>query len=502
MLEIIDLTPEDQLILDPTGRCRETLKRYERESFNPQSSLTTRLTSSQWLEQLHLVNAQMQSQARKHAIYFDWNYNFDSKYGPQGGTFHIDKLKDIYRESYSNVGTPKLHAIIRGRDYLLRRIKAITQKVGIASPTPGTVVDTAAALPMGGHKGGYYQECVGARQWRHLFPVLPGERRQRGKDRCINQDAVTNVRYIESELNGIRYWLRSNLPEYFGSWLNPKQVVRPTLTKIIDANMYVAETDYDGMDLHFSRVLAEEIFLPICEALLPPGNYLHLAQYVTAAFYQPIYFGEELWTGEHNLLSGISITNDVETIVSVCQDIGCTLCIGVAPEDSLQLHIGDDQVKAFRSQRHRDAYFDAFAEESDLIRLPLSLQKCEKRRGVAGYCRTLYYPGGKRDAEGFLIGAYPTVLTLNSVVNPEFLSRTSGIAACATYQRLDNAVGSPDWINLVHMVARFSDLKKREFSDDDCHHLSARDWWYRVYGEVWEPSCSPSYRLVNGIYQS
>jgi hypothetical protein len=363
------------------------------------------------------------------------------------------------------------------------------------------VTDTNAAIPTGLKKGTYLAETLGAKPYRHYFPNLPGERYQRKKFRTINQDSVLNVRLTEKALSACRHFLADHIPELFGSWLNPEAVIQPVCTKIVDKHYYSVETDYEKMDEHFSFAATIEIVRPIYEALLIPGEFQYFAMVIDEMFDQPIYLGNRMWTGRHNLLSGQNPTNDFETIMQVCQAAGILLVLGYDPVKVLQLHLGDDQVVAFRSKDEAERYFQMFVAESELNGLAINIEKSTIRHGQVQYCRKLYYAAGRRhvttEGKHLLIGAYPTVLALNSIVNPERMSATQGILACATYQRLDNCTGSPDYYELLQFVWRYTHLSDCKMTERDALLYSATDWWYRLYGESWSPEASPSYCFLN-----
>lgn len=503
------LTPIDQEGLDPTGKNRQTIMRFHvnKQTYSPKSPLCY-LSGSEYLNKYcDRLTSSFSDRTNPHYEYVQWNLSYREKYGPQGGVFPIKYLYESYDRSYSNALTSKEFKYAKlGSRWLARYVHQLRDRYGLPNYAVTPTVGTNAAIPTGCKKGTFYAETVGFGPHRHILPNLPGQRYMRKKKRAINQDACANVRLTETMLSNVRQFLRAHLPEFFGSWLNPQDVVQPCATFIVDNNYYSVETDYEKMDEHFGIEITTEIVMPIYEQLLTPGEFMQLQIVVAELFDQPIYFGTFMRTGRHNLLSGQNPTNDFETIAQVCQAIGILLCMNLDPCSIKQLHLGDDMVVAFKTLKQARLFMHLFVEESERNGLAINKEKSTIRHGSVQYCRKFYYKRGIRyiasDGSSVLYGAYPSLLALNSIVNPErFTSGASalGICSCATYQRLDNCIGSPDFVLLCQFIGKYTTLLDHDdqITPEAVELYNFTDWWFKVYGEKWNPTVSPAFRALH-----
>lgn len=502
MLKIEYLTPLDQELFDPSGRIRSKLKAEmnERRWYNTPCPLFSRQLPNDWLHHWEQRLAAAIT-GKAHSAYLEWNSTFKEKYLPQGGHYPWSILENSVKEYYSLADSikPRFNYVKIGRDYLLRFIRQWVSKNGYPQVRPCFVTGTYAGVPTGSKKGQFDAETIGHRFYNHVWPSIAGQRILAGKDRVIYQDSVINVRSVEAQLTTIRDWARTVLPEFFGAWLNPSISVSPTLTRPVMRSWWFEETDYEAMDKHFTQDFFREIVLPLWCELLPPGERIVFQMHMEEVFTQPLYFGQYLWTGLHTLFSGQGITNDSETWGQVCQAIGCLLVMHLNPHEVPQVHIGDDQSVAFENEFQVRKYHDLFSEESTLNGLVLNDKKTISRKGCTTFCKKLYYPAGPKDDNGNLLGAYSSIRCLNSMVRPESNADSLGVLACATWQRLDNCVGSPDHRLLTEFVSSQTELKAIPITDEAIDRYATRDWWNRLYGESWNPAASPSFRIAGTI---
>lgn len=499
-LQIIDLTPLDQERLDPTHRGRDCLNRMKDGPATPVPIPFSHYSRKQWLQLYQDHCARLYT--NKHSRYWEWCQSLLSKYGAQGASFSIDEVKACYRRSYELADrTVQFRVARRGRDYLVRYIRQLVERYGIPPYIHAAVEGTSGALPTMLPKGTFQAEYTLAKGRRHVFPNLPGQRSQRLKHRVINQDACINVRYIEGYVAAIRDWLRRYLPQFFGAWLNPKLVIQPTITRLLRRSSRFVGTDYTACDEHFGFPLVCEIVFPIYEALsLDVAEFNDFACFVEELFSQEIYFGTELWCGNHNLLSGQVITNDFETIYDVCLAIG-TLLECVIPVDSVAvLALGDDLgIHGDLTKFEAEAVMQTLLEEANLNGMEMSKEKCDILEGSVLFLRNMYY-GGLRtfvgsDGSDVLCGAYPTSLALNSIINPERYLAPGPEFVRATLQRLDNCYGSPDFTPFVQMVVSKASIRDK-VDKLSVEEARIKDWWTRLYGEDWSLRHSPAYAVM------
>nr|AOW41972.1 RNA-dependent RNA polymerase [Picobirnavirus sp.] len=495
----IFLTPYDQDILDPSGKARAFLRGLKKSSPTPVPTIFNHIKRDDWLNQWSELRAK--AIAALPPSINTWLEATKAKYGPQGARFDLVELKQAYARSYGHASTRKsYHVALIGRDYLLRYVRWTAQRFGFPQFDYAYrgIVGTSAALPTMLDKGDYYAETLTLPFWSHPIPMLPGERNQRGKHRCINQDAVFNVRRIEGVLNSVRKWLVKYTP-WFTSWENPTYRLAPLITEAILKSSVSIETDFKACDEHFSFESVSNVVLPVYEYLVP-DQFVGFASFVEDLFDQPIYFGDRVWTGRHNLLSGQCITNDFETIYDVCVCIGAALVNGI--EDYLLLCNGDDIafVMPYHYRNKSKVVHDTLVDEFQRNGMEMSLDKSSIRVGEVSFCRKYYAPGVgpmlyNKDGLPYLLGVYPDYLTLNSIINPE--RRSIGAeSTVATLQRCDNLYGSPLFTPFVQFL--WSRAKGELFVDDLDEVASSLplDWWTRLYGEIWTSQKSPTLSVM------
>jgi len=491
------LTPLEQEQMDPTGKARALIEsqRHQRDTFATPVSAFKRDAG----EALSLYIEKTKSLRSSHTTYWQFWDQQAKVFGPQGGSVPLDTLVDGLRPYYEQAqDSHAIHEILYlGRDYLLQLIKDVMA----ADDRPSRDVrapkyDTFSALPACTHKGSFDAETLGfSCGFRHMHPVMLGVRKMRGKVRNIFMDACPNVRYIEQELSAVKDWLRSHF-DMFDSWLNPIISLKPRITKGIDSGAWFIEGDYEAMDAHFSLKVALEIVLPIYELLYPECS-LSFAAAVTELFNQEVFLGDRVVTGLHNLFSGQVITSDFETIYTICLLLGSLIASDVHPSVASLYANGDDsgiQLPSRLSEalvRRIWENMETASNHSGLQLHPLG-SKSGIYKGSFRYLRTVYYRGARRTSSGIIVGAYPTVLVLNNLVQPETPHSEESLELAASLQRLDGAIGSPDYQNLLDFFRRYF-----TYSQPCAEDLRAPlDWWERVYGERWNPASSPSFQRL------
>nr|UUA79518.1 RNA-dependent RNA polymerase [Picobirnavirus sp.] len=497
--------------LDPTGKARATISRMVGDSRSPISPLFQGRKRSDYLDQFQSkVFSNMRTE--RHGSYVAYSDEMTGKFGPQGGSFDLSIVINSFEESYALAEAAKsVDMVLIGVQVLL---SAIDYYLNHDCPVPYIpanyvgVTGTASAFPAFTSKGTFDAETVGDyRNWRHLLLDVPGQRHTKCKYRTINQDACSNVRYVEAILHTVRVWLKTYLPQYFSSWLNPNVYLRPMINSSIARRKTNYESDYKAMDNHYSRFIAERVVLPIYERLLLPADYLHLAHYVHEAFEQPIFLGKFIATGLHNLLSGVTITNDFETIYSVCLHLGAmhTCLTEKEIRNTDMAALGDDvfvMLPQSVSEARLQDFKDCVMSEAALNGLEMQEQKCRVATGDLRYCRRVYYESAPRSINPHtgcleIEGCYPTVLALNSAVNPENVPKSKEHAFVALLQVCDNAHGSPDWSAFVDYIWHMlPDDKQRlaEVIKASPDKFVEDDWWSRLYNERFQLASSLTFK--------
>lgn len=498
------LTPHQLEMIDPTSLGRQFLKSLKVGSPTPVPRIFKRWCREEWLDNWRSRRMHVTIQD---STLVEWLEAASAKYGAQGARFSLDELRDSYVRSYALAGRPVSfkYALI-GRDYFLDVCRDMIARVGrpqIEYPHAG-IVGTSGALPTMQKKGTFWAEAFPGRHpsgFQHLIPNLPGERDQNLKHRCINQDGCANVRLVEDVLAATRMWLKQWTP-WFDAWKNPRESYYPILYDwTTGPDFFSVETDFSACDEHWSLELATELILPVYE-LLVPDRFLSFAAAIDEMFHQPIFFGSYVMEGKHNLLSGQGPTSDFETIYDVMVELGVRLTLDIM-EQSYTLSLGDDIALLVRgvSESVATKVFDLMVDEFVRNGMAISLEKSKIYRNSVRFCRRAFHRGigpvdYNIDGRPFRYGVYPDFRTLNTIINPEKPDKTAVDVVISTLQRCDNLYGSPLFTPFVQYI--WSNARGEDFLDDLYQAALAhpRDWWDRLYGEIWLPSTSPTLKAL------
>nr|QXV86696.1 MAG: RNA-dependent RNA-polymerase [Picobirnavirus sp.] len=500
--EVAPLSEHRRLELDPTGKASVFVANLIRAD-----DITNMTPPSPDLRHVDWVSTyqsfRMAHYTERHSLYWQFADEFVTKMGPQGGRVPMHLILQSLEESYTRAHSRrKFDAINYGHKILLASIKEMINRVGVPSPVPVRYLHTNAALPTMGKKDSFLANTIGMSNWRHVQTDLVGTRYQFQKPRTIHQDAISNVRYVEEYLARVRQWLVRYFPQWFGGWQNYRVSIAPAITDAIARGDINYEGDYYHMDEGFGRLLAKKFILPIFELLLDPAEFLHFSSYVEEMWEQPIFMGTFCLCGEHNLLSGVGPTQDFETYYSLQLHLGCEFVSG-AKATAVAI-IGDDSLALFRKKDRRAAlaYKDAIEREASLNGMRFNLEKCRFDTPDYRFCKRIYYPGAPTHwvaGRAVQLGGYPYTRTMNTMALPERSTKPSLLVA-AQLSRMDNALGSPNWAQFVDLMYKHSDWKVNEAAYADLQELADLDWWYRVYGERWDPQSSPSYRYLTSRF--
>lgn len=500
-MEKLWLTPEDQLTLDPYGINYATVRgRMSCKEWHPEPlSKLLRITPEEILTRYtRLANT---LRCSRHEPYWEYNLSHLNKWGRQGGVVPFPEVEPILRELYERAQFryESLPSAARtGQQFFLRAIRQRVDRVGKPQYVPSKMYPTQAGLPTGKRKGSFDAETQGAHPFRHVYPARYGTRHMRNSPRVIFEDSVQNCRWVEPMLSAVRNWLRDQFPEWFNGWSNPNLFTARYATDCVQGGGWSVETDYKKMDRHVRLQFVREFVYPVYEILLDPSDFISFQRYCEEAFSQPLYMGDYLLVGEHTLFSGQPITNDFETLITVQLGLGSVLETQIPSKLVKLLAIGDDLALLLSRVSESDAraVMHLFIETAEAVGLEMSRDKCGMQRGVVHFCRKVYYPAGRKNPEtGYLFGAYPGLLCLNNIVQPEHPYEVAADEVIPCLQRLDGLIGSPDYFPVVQMISRFSVCPL--LSEATRSNAKFVDWWERLYGEEWNPSKSPTLRWLD-----
>lgn len=505
-LTIRDLTPQDLMEIDPSGEGRRHLMRMVAGQPTPVPPIFADLSRDEW-RAIGMTLVTPLDTPKYHPLYEEELHYFESKWGPQGASIDLKQVKEMLLRYYARVPAHPLHSarLTRGRDYFIKCIRDEVTTHGYPSLSIRVKHEhTAGGLPYCIPKGTWSAETAGMSNWRHVQPDLPGQRNMRQSPRIVHMDSVQNVRYVEKPLTAVRNWLKGVFPNWFSAWLNPRSVLQPTIYRMLQhPKLRAYGFDYEKLDTYYSWALVEEYILPVYEVLLPPAEFMHFAAFIEESFSQPVFMGDTMWEGLHNLFSGQNPTNDFETILDIELMLALLLdhdLIGDMWSGKIFLAALGDDVIALDTTGHLDGWvIDEYAAVADEVNLVLSSEKCTAQSRRVTFLRRSYglgYPTAPGETGYYQPGAYPLALCMNSIINPERHSDGPQASWTALCQRCDNLYGHPRYVPLVEKLA--AHIKRRGYKFPGFAPVE-QDWWERLYGEAWTPDTSITVRHMRRL---
>lgn len=447
----------------------------------------------------------------KHGPIVSYDLEMTAKYGPQGGRLTYQMGDQLIRGYYEHADAePKYDSALIGLTYFLQLIDEAIEKYGRPVVQAALVISSKfAGLPYGGHKNDPLVHYAVPGPYADPIAFLAGTRFMRNKPRIIFPESVLNLDRYQYSLNAVRNWLKMAFPHLFGAWLNPYQTVIPDFTFALEHGLSNIEIDARSMDNYFTWPLVRDVVLPVYERILPPADYMRLAAMVEAEYRAPLYFDGKLYTGLHATFSGVGYTNDFETIYDIVCAIGCMLRAGCTESEILHgiKALGDDVTLTVpKSKANKVLNFSV--NEYKLNCIALNEEKTRFDTHDIRFCRQVYYTHGKRilDDQGrYLIQpAYPPVLSLNNVVQPERPADSWRSELLNDLIRLDNCEGyyaSRNYYDFVfnHMkpvLVNLDDRENKQYFED----YQRQDWWYSINSELKTLDQSPSAQVYKEYY--
>lgn len=425
-----------------------------------------------------------------------WEYEEEmyAKMGFQGGPVPDSVLRPLFERYYTHVNFHVPWEMVWARKVLCDMVERKVKQVGKAVNGYVSLPNTKAKFPFGGVKNDaingsqpeWAEGCYGP-----LYPAQGGHRYQRQKPRTIFMDSSVNVARVQRILNAARIWFRDNFPDLYSTWRRDQENTIPWIRKMIGKRRWFMEGDYEAMDTHMCLDAARFI-LPYYKAVLPEDDYVILADYVEYAFTQPLVWANEIWTGLHNLFSGEPITNDFETHFSITLQTAIILALRLRWGELRAL--GDDTILAtssYESAAIAAKWFKALAEQCGQ---KVNTQKLRISR-VPRFLRRTHFER-HTTSEEVQPGAYPAPLFFNSVFFPEYPQKNKADGIVAILQACDNFYGHPSWGIVIPKI--FSLCVDRTGIDNPAD-TTPKDWWYKLYGEKWNPESSVSVKLLKNV---
>lgn len=433
----------------------------------------------------------------KHRPIVEYERELETKCGRQGGKVPWPVASKLFAQYFVLPRRTRFRKVAEvGLKTWLRRIGAKLRRVA----PPNTQRDlflqnTAFGLPYGGSKSNEYShKQVPLSGWWHPYPCLPNTRFMRSKLRCVFCSSGLDCDAIGPDLTSVRNWLKEYFPHEFGAWREPHEYTYRDIATGVIRNKWFLETDFKAMDTHFTWRIVQKLILPIYQLLLAPADYLHFAAFIEEAFRQPLLCGNELWTGEHSLFSGLPFTNDFETLYDAIIYMGAHVLCG-QPVDTFGYcfkAIGDDVVY-YGSKEVVLTVYDLVRDEFAANGVILSEEKTRIQQGECRFCRHVYYPGCRRelnkDGYEIIIPAYPMILSINNSIQPESTADSRTNELLSDFQRWDNGDGHYAFDNIVNwIISKMRPEVVRPLAagaEQAFEHLQLKDWWFKVYGTTY-----------------
>lgn len=434
----------------------------------------------------------------RHAPYVAYDRETYSKYGRQGGSIPLCQYKQMLLPYYERADFhPTMHpALLAGRDFIISYLRDLIAQYGYPQERPSCIRGTYSGCPLGGVKGTFDAESL-LGNTAHALPAVPGVRIMRNSPRAIFMIPNQAIHQMGGVLNGMKDFLVTHLPMLFDGWRNPALTMHVRLQNAVDRGWASLELDYIKMDQGFILWVFHNVILPIYEVAFPQ-SYIMFATAVEEAFSRPLFFGDCLWEGTHALFSGEPFTNDFETIYTIIKVIGALLISHKFYSPFLLVANGDDMTLLTKHMRTAERVYHICAEiaESTGMRIHALGDKTRLVEHETRFCRHTYYPGGMRNPNP---GAYPAVLAMNNILQPERPQKDPGIAAVADLARLDGCANVPYFTEMLQFLRSRSTHKFVLSEEDVVKYNSVSDWWVRLYGTKWSPESSVAWNTMQKL---
>uniref|UniRef100_A0A2V0RAJ9 RdRp n=1 Tax=viral metagenome TaxID=1070528 RepID=A0A2V0RAJ9_9ZZZZ len=296
--------------------------------------------------------------------------------------------------------------------------------------------------------------------WKDYYMIL-GSRSQRGKERFIFIAPfalnIVEKMYLYPLMDIIR---SRNIP-FFSAWEGFAEVERGFATQnfFTEGNYYVQQ-DYTAMDKYFNEACAE-----LVAAIISPVFQKSYEDDLSYLFIQhllniPVMINlDKIISGQHGMPSGSGLTNFSETIVSmyICKklerdyDLQVSACQG----------LGDDLAISISTDLDPEDIKRILESNSADLGLIVEPEKQGISQDTIVYLQRFF---DKRiPNQGAVLGMYPSILALNTAMNPERYHSPAKWGAKMETLRwlmiLENCKNLPYFTDLVDFFIKGDKLK-------------------------------------------
>jgi hypothetical protein len=363
---------------------------------------------------------------------YDYELTRVSKFGPQGG---VRPLSERQKELTDYYDLPRKMTLSKGerkvlakavRDQLFPGVKTLRPlaiKTVVARDKQDSKLDTNSGLPDFGKRNTpeILNRAIADSQsgfWMKL-PALPGSRGQRGTDRFIFPTPMAANLVEKSFLYPLMDAIRSKRVLDMAAW-EGFDVVERWLDEqgVFDDVNYCISTDFTAMDKHMGPDQIDfvyEVVYPLFQREYRKDLYRSLQYAITCDLLLAI---DKLISGDHGILSGSGNTNFDECVMAVAFKKLIAQELWVVIQGNQQL--GDDGCFTFGTTLDLTEKYIADVISRAATKLGL-VSNPDKQRITSDnfvYLQRFFHKQ-LVTATGECRGAYPTVLALNSAMNPE-----------------------------------------------------------------------------------
>lgn len=350
-------------------------------------------------------------------------------------------------------------------------------------------------------------------------PAIVWYRDQRQKQRPIFGDSLDNLAWGYRDLSWLMFdCAKLTKPIAYYPEINIMQEMQKLMSKF--QHLMSIEGDYEQMDSYTCIDTVLWAYDNICDALdIPRSLRLDGRRCLIAYFNMPLCTGGKkpsVLMAEHNLLSGVYVTNGMESYINIIHqlllleqiaeyrgtsyfDLVANSRFWVKGDDSMLILPFDDLDHTFARE--------AFVNIASLIGEVANVSKQRVSTEAAQFCR-FTYPltvealAHHRQWNGMKYPIYIIDMAVNSAAYPESgpLYFAGQLAEeLPLLSRLDNAVGDPMYEKIVDIL--FSDLDIRQFllQVKKLQHSGCRvsSWKESVYGaDQWDYRSSPTFQYL------
>jgi len=359
-----------------------------------------------------------------------------SKVGPQGGFVPFDERKSIFEE-YFTLPNQQSFAIdfdlieeIRAEVFGGHRDKRrLSYENVVRRDIEEDKLETNSGCPDFGKKSNPFiqqraLEDAYSGRWT-TYPAIVFGRSQRGKQRDVLGMAFSTVIVEKSFMYPLLDIVRSRKIPFFSAWEGFRQVELgfDEVNFFYDSDLLIQQ-DYTSMDKTINKT-HQRIFYEICAPVFQPQQRKSFASVLEHMFTVPFLISlDKMYTGRHGMPSGSAFTNFFESIISYYVWKLNRKKSNRADFRQAQ-GLGDDMafsLKLKQSDTDFTSLIDRISQDISDVSASIGLI-VQPDKNVIDVYTTIYlqrfFDSRLSNDSGIVLGMYPSILALNTAMNPE-----------------------------------------------------------------------------------